>query len=63
MQNVDFFFENLENILWSEIMYFLPIEGDFISNDEKSFVVIGRFYASKKGEDFGSWCIFLKEVE
>ncbi len=63
MQSVDFFFENLENLLWSEIMYFLPVEGDFISNEGKSFVVVGRIYASKEGKDFGNWCIVLKEVE
>lgn len=63
MQNVTFFFENLETVLWSEIMYFLPLEGDFVSNDEKSFVVIGRLYNSKIGKRFGGWCIFLKEVE
>ncbi len=59
MQKVNFFLENLENYLWAEVMFFLPVEGDFISNNEGKWIVVGRIYVSNVGE----WNIFLEEVE
>ncbi len=59
MQKVNFFLENLSNYLWAEIMFFLPSEGDFISNDENKWIVVGRIYSSNVRE----WNIFLEEVK
>lgn len=63
MQSVNFFLENLENHLWQEEMFFLPNEGDFISegvfNEQRKWEVVGRIYFSANQE----WGIFLKEIE
>ena len=40
-------------------MFFLPVEGDFISNNEDKWIVVGRIYSSNVRE----WNIFLEEVK